>query len=292
MLPNEIKNLFEELQREATPLEASSPRGKFLIYGGSGVGKTVEALMLAQKITDSDEDIVYVDAVEGWVSANNHPSLKARVTRVPYRGLSQLEVLCMAISAKREPFDKVGCLILDEYSTMARRDVDIVLTARAAKDGTKDPDIATFTDSGISTRRMSRATDSILTLNTVHLILLAHVRMDKDKSNIEVKSPSFMPKFGGIIKEPMHVVAYMSSDQVTDGNGTPSYRRALQVHPTRKIDAKTRVGGMGVQVTPDQFNTAVLDWFKNGAPKVEVKEVEVNDVFESESEDFEGIVVE
>ena len=283
------QQLLAALESSFVPLEETEAFGKFLIYGASGTGKTVWAMKLAQEITPPDKDIIFIDAVEGWVSLINHPELKNRVRRTRYQGLSQIETLCQAIQAKAGSFANVGCIVCDEYSTMARNDVDVVVTARAAKETEKDPDVATFTDTGASTRRMDRGTRKLLnvTADGVHLIIIAHERKDKDKSNIEVCAPSFMPAFNAIVKESMHVVGRMSANEGIDDKGNPVYRWSIQVHPTRQVVAKSRVGGLAVHNSPARFISVTKAWLEGTGTTEKLDRKPVNDIIEVESADDE-----
>ena len=291
------QQLLAALESSFVPLEETEAFGKFLIYGASGTGKTVWAMKLAQEITPPDKDIIFIDAVEGWVSLINHPELKKRVRRTRFQGLSQIETLCLAVKAKAGSFANVGCIVCDEYSTMARNDVDVVITARSNKEPDKDPDIATFTDTGASTRRMDRGTQKLLnvTADGVHLILIAHERKDKDRSNIEVCSPSFMPAFNAIVKESMHVVGRITADEGVDSNGDPKYRWSLQVHPTRQFVAKSRVGGLAVHNSPAKFIAVTKAWLEGTGTTEKEDRKAVNDVIEVESTDdetFSGIRID
>jgi len=283
------QQLLAALESSFVPLEETEAFGKFLIYGASGTGKTVWAMKLAQEITPPGKDIIFIDAVEGWVSLINHPELKNRVRRTRYQGLSQIETLCQAIQAKAGSFANVGCIVCDEYSTMARNDVDVVVTARAAKETEKDPDVATFTDTGASTRRMDRGTRKLLnvTADGVHLIIIAHERKDKDKSNIEVCAPSFMPAFNAIVKESMHVVGRMSANEGIDDKGNPVYRWSIQVHPTRQVVAKSRVGGLAVHNSPARFISVTKAWLEGTDTTEKLDRKPVNDIIEVESADDE-----
>jgi ABC-type phosphonate transport system ATPase subunit len=67
-------------------MDEVAQRMKILLYGQSGVGKTVEAMELAQRCTPDDKRILYIDTGEGWVSLLNHPQLMRRTTRSGLQG--------------------------------------------------------------------------------------------------------------------------------------------------------------------------------------------------------------
>lgn len=279
-------------------LEVITPHAKIMIYGESGVGKTVEAAMLAQAITPKDKRILYVDAVEGWVSLLNHDGLTNRTSRMKYLGRSQIDSICAAIKAGNETMSKFGTIILDELSTMSKNDLDVVLRSRAAKDAGKDPDVPTQPDYLSNTERMRRTSIELLGLS-VNVILVSHLREDKDQRTgvISIK-PAFMPKFSETLRENCHVVAHMTADERTseDAEGV-KYVRVLQVYPTKSVVAKTRIGGFATRVKVEEFNEKVAAWLEDGATKtIEITELadDPDDELASseESDELAGIEVE
>jgi AAA domain len=251
--------ILAELESQMFSLEETSPYFKGLLYGPSGGGKTVEALEIAQAITPPDREIIYIDSYEGWVSLQNHPHLKKRVRRIRWQNWTQANTLLDAILANAGSFTNIGCLVWDEFSTMAERDLDTVTTNYAVKDRSKDPDISTWPDMNASSTRMRRLYDKMLTIEA-NLVIVAHQRKDQDARKVEVTSPNFLPKFGVKMLEPMHLVGYMTADQSTAPDGTAIYKREIQVHPTRLITAKSRVGGLPVVVDPIQLVQAIVEW--------------------------------
>jgi hypothetical protein len=81
-----------------------------------------------------------------------------------------------------------------------------------------------------------------------------------------------MESIEGTVKENVHVVARMTAE-VTNRTGIPLYKRTLQVHPTTMVVAKTRVGGLEILVTPQQFNDRVDQWLQAGGRLVDETEV-------------------
>lgn len=240
---------------------------KGMIYGVSGVGKTVAAMMIAQEITLPDKRILYIDTAEGWVSFKNHPDLKERAERMRYANLQQLEALCHAIRNDAEPFNQFGSIILDEASSAADSALDEVLKFRAAQDRGKDPDTPTQPDYNTTTNRVRKTYMDLLTLPGVHVILVSHARKDKDNRSVEVTSPSFLPKLGSKIKQPLHFIAHLSGNEIPGEES--KYVRLFQVHPTRTIDAKTRIGGLPPQVEYPQLMTQMKKWLGGEVPTVD-----------------------
>jgi hypothetical protein len=261
---------LQELKDSISGLDDLKTMSKFLLYGVSGVGKTVEAAELAQKTTPENKRILYVDTGEGWVSLKNHPQLMKRTQRMTYKGLSQITDLVEAIQANLAGFDDYGTIIFDEFSTSAKQFLHLVLDANEVKSLTEAPE---FKHWGILSRNIEKTLWKLLELKETHnLIFIAHERVAKNKQGIEQQAPSFMESIAASVKENMHVVARMTAE-VTNREGAPEYVRKLQVHPTKMVVAKSRIGGLDIQVSPDAFNKRVFDWLESGGKLVDEKEV-------------------
>lgn len=287
MDPKILQALTDSMQ----DLETRSPNFKAMLYGESGVGKTIMALQVAQAITDPLKSIVYIDSVEGWVSALNHKGLTERVMRMPYKGLSQIAALVEAFDEKLPPFDKVGCLILDEGSTIARADLDTVVKARAKTTPGKDADVPVLPDMNVNTQRMRMAMMSLLQ-KEMHVIIVAHIREDKDDRTGKVYTrPDFMPKVSKTLREMLHLVGHVTSSEETGVDGKPGYKRVIQVYPTEHIVAKTRVGGMGVYTSVEQLIPASIEWINGDRIDLKVNEpIKDNDSLVKEDTEIESEV--
>lgn len=237
-------------------------RMKVLLYGQSGVGKTVEAFTLAHMCLGPGQRILYIDTGEGWVSLQNHPELKKNVTRMTYKGISQIEVMVNAIKADVEGWNDYGVVIFDEFSTSAKQFLHIVLDRNNVDMLTQSPE---FKHWGILSRNIEKTYWKLMELKETHnLILIAHERTKEQKATkLEFIAPSFMDSIESTVKENVHVVARMTAE-VTNTSGSPTYSRKMQVHPTRLVVAKSRVGGLDIQVTPSRFNERIADWLANG----------------------------
>jgi hypothetical protein len=259
------------------------PYFKGMVYGPSGVGKTVLALEIAQAITPPDQFIIYLDSMENWVSIQNHPELKNRVKRFKYEGLSQIDAMRDAIKDKFDIFGNVGCFIFDELDAMQGNDLDIV--AAASKEDGHGPDDVTWPDFNKNTVRVRRTMREFLKLD-INVMMVAHDGEGKDRRGVKIQRPDFTPKLAKAINEFIHLCGYMTAEVQTAGDGN-QYTRRVQVHPTGNLVTKSRVGGLPVKVSSQQLITGIIEWRKGEREDVLVESTPV----EVESDD-PAIVVE
>ena len=245
---------------------------KGMLYGSSGVGKSVLAQLLAQKLTPPDKDIIFVDSGEGWVSLLNHKNFTKRTIRIEFQNMAQLERLASAIEKGYGRFANVGAVVLDEYSSMATSDLDAVTKRRAALDetGVKDPDTPAQPDYNTSSHRSRKVATAFAGL-PIHVIFTAHEREDKSNNGLVKYRPSFTPALGKDIRGLLHLVGYMSTTVKIkkDANGSElrEETRTIQVHPTVKIDAKSRVGGLDTVTTYEELIPVLKEWLKGAVPE-------------------------
>lgn len=287
---------IEQLRSLIEPLDLTKIKFKWLLYGTSGVGKTVEAMELAQRFTPADKKILYVDTGEGWVSLENHPQLKKRTDRMLYQGMSQFKILVDAIQSGAESFNNYGTIVFDEFSTSAQKFLHVVLDTNNVNKLTEAPE---FKHWGIVSRNVSETMWDLLRLKeSHHIVFVAHEKTKKSqRTQLEHTGPSFMESVESVVKNNVHVVSRMTAD-VSNKTGVPIYKRELQVHPTKMVAAKSRVGGLEILVTPTVFNERVLDWMQNSGNLVDEQEVvELSNEVEvpgdfGDQTDFAGFVQE
>lgn len=265
----------QALMASVAPLEDATPHVKGMIYGESGVGKTVAALQVMQAIVPKDKKILYLDAVEGWVSLINHPGLKDRVIRMQYQGLSQINLIIDLINEGDEWAKQFGGIVIDEISVIAQLDLDNVVKAQTKDDPSRDPDLPIWPDMNINTHRVRKTMIAMQRL-PFHQIYLSHIREDEDKAKgYKVIRPEFMPKTSTTIRNGLHFIAHMTAnDKTVDGKKV--YVRSLQTHPTRTVIAKSRIGGLGVHCSVEKLTSQILGWIGGNVKEVEIQEV-IND---------------
>ena len=241
---------------------------KHWIYGESGMGKTVLGMQELQRFTPPELDILYIDTARGWVSLNNHPELKKRTRRVQYQGLSQLKTLTRAIEINHPKFNNIGAIMFDEISTMEQLDTDVVQVGRGENTG--EFSAPSQPDMGVTTARIRRVFGPLLKLPQ-NIIIVSHIREDEVKigdrpTGKMVTRPNMMPKLSSLLRGMVHDISFLSADINAPLGGKPTYARTLQVMPTNKIVAKTRIGGLTPTVTPAKYLDALGEWIEGSRP--------------------------
>jgi AAA domain len=267
------KRYIRDLMSRMASMDETQASFKLLLYGDSGVGKTVEAMHIAQALTPADKIILYIDSAEGWVSLNNFPVLKRRTQRMTITRSSMMEDIANAIREGANIFGQVGCVVIDEHSSIADYDLLAVAKSRAdsGNSGDKDPDQPTQPDMGVTTNRIFKFTSGLIAIPNVHVILVTHSRIDKDNIGKTRTAPAYMPVLSKRMRELVHVVGNMTADIIVDREGKQTYNRRIQVQPTLKIVAKTRIGGLPVQVTPNELIAAAKEWLGGSRPTQEAQ---------------------
>ena len=233
-----------------------------MVYGASGVGKTVLAMQMAQKLVPRGCKILFIDSAQGFATLQINQKWRDLTTnsiRMQYKNLDQLKAVAQALKEKAAPFDNIRVVILDEGSSIAEQDLIAVSKYRTAKDSERDePNENQWSDRNIM---YNRYTDFYYELSAapVHIITIAHETKD-EKGTIKTR-PSFGPKLYGKVTEKMHLVGRVVA---TETNG--DYKRTVQVKPTRTIEAKTRIDSLNNLDTEVSFQKILeaIEVFKGG----------------------------
>ena len=131
-VPNRTKEaLWAALE---DPTEKPTP-AVICIFGDQGTGKSVSMMKFMLDIMPKDKRLIYVDSGKGWSSFQNHPEIMQalkdkRWRRMKYENLEQLIALAGAIR-EGGAFSSIGAVILDEYSSMIKKDKTWIVKARA-----------------------------------------------------------------------------------------------------------------------------------------------------------------
>jgi len=249
-----------------------------LVYGSAGAGKTVELLKLAQLVTPADKEIIFFDSAQGMVAGRNHPGVLDRVRRFQFKGVSQLAAIAIAIEDEAEGYENVGTIIVDEVSSIAKEDLSTVVVARQAAGKLTDYEGADWPGYNANLERVSRELRKLYKL-PINILLSSHMRDSEPKGlGHTLKRPSMPPELAEVGNGLVHVVAYMSAS-VREKNGNVSYTHTLQVHPTTLVFAKSRVGGLPIKTTPDDFNAKMVEFVQGKIEITEEEEISTDDTF-------------
>lgn len=265
-----------------------------MFYGDDGTGKTVAGLALLNAIVPANKRIILIDTSQNALSISNHPKLKTllpdgspRLVRLPFRGESWLHALAATIRRGILPYDRVGGIQFDEYSSMADSFLGQILKVVEDKNPERPKDDATWPEYKMLLRKMKNLNSKFAALEGVHCVYIAHERTaDKDPRNLQIVfKPNFTPSVGPEIRKPMHIIAHVTMDDAG--------RRKFQVHPDRNHLAKCKVGEIkSKEVEFKELADKTREWLMGAVPTVEERKPEPTVVpvtdEETMSNDFEG----
>jgi hypothetical protein len=290
-LPVPPKKAMEDLLASMTDMKAQHVPSMIGIYGDQGTGKTVAGMKYLQKIVPPHKKILYVDSAANWTSLMNHPELMERVKLMEYENMEQLQVLARMLRISEELREKIGGVMLDEYSVMSARDQAWIVRVRAeqvnedyfaGKAGAKykDPFQPTLPDYLGQKLRSGEAVNDFLVSKT-HTVFIAHEKLD----DIKIIQPDFPEKTGKEWQRLLHGVFHATYEVQGDKELYP-----MQLKPFNRISAKNRIGGLGRFATIEQVAEAYLKW---GITQEEVKGiVEPSvEVTEESSDDDEALAL-
>lgn len=202
---------------------------RFLIYGPKGGGKTV--------ICARADDSVVLDVEDSKRSLLNHEDT-VNVPCLPVDNFNDMDDIGLAI---REGDLKCKTLIIDGFDKLMDDTVRQLLLKACAADPKRDPLAASQLEFRYRNELIKRLAADWMTLG-VNLVFITHAEDFEDKQTERVTT---RPNLSGGLRDFMGgyvtLQGYLTAIEAEDINKT---KRHLQVHPSRRIDAKTRIGGL------------------------------------------------
>lgn len=268
MSSNNLKAALERLSAVVSPVEDTTPRGRFMFYGGSGVGKTVLSVGLLKRIAPPGKRILTIHTAEGFESLKKHGDLVKDVIQVPFTTVSDLSVIAEAIYHNQPPFDNIGGVVFDELSTMVRIHIDRHHQARLAKTpelAAKDDGTPAWPDYHKTLVDIRRMLEHFYEIPGLHVVILAHVGRVKNRQGEIVRYiPSFPERIADTVKENVNLVGYVTAKDKKKGVET-YYEREVQVMPTAMYDAKNQISGLdAVRLPVGEVVSTIANWTEAG----------------------------
>jgi len=271
-MSNEMKEALARISGSMTKVTEASPRARLCLYGRSGAGKTVLSAGIAKQLIRPGEKIIILDTSEGYESIKKHGSLADNIWQIPFTTLEDAEIIAQAIQHRMPPFDDVGCIILDEGSSISSLDTDRVYNARKTA-GKTDSEVPEWPDYNVGYVRFRNMVTQLYDTPNLHVILIAHYSEKKDrKGNVIEIFPSFAPSIAKKVKENLHLVGYVSAIQVPslDETKPAEYVRMVQVFPSALYDAKNRIVGMtNIKYSDVEIVQIIKNWIDAGGEEKE-----------------------
>ncbi len=267
-------DMLKALAADFKSVDEFSDRLKAFIYGPKGVGKTVTAAVFGKKLlAGTDKEVLFIDTSDGYRSIQNHPELLEGIRFMPYKSFSRVNFLAQAIAERKAPFDNVGVIVLDEASTMSDRHMLAKIQAE------RYPDLDVFdypVPDWPDYRKLAAHWLGLLQFMyadaNLHVIMVSHER-EKSKDNVIVKDaiPSMTPAVFAPIAQDMDLVVRQTSTQKRIG-GEWEYVREFQAWPTKKIEAKTRVGNLPMITDMSTLVKTTIEWLNRDQSAMSVEE--------------------
>lgn len=253
---------LESLAKITVPLKRRHLSAKGMFYGDSGTMKTTVAMRFAQAITPPDKRILYLDSAEGWSTLQNYEAegLMDRVLHQPVESHEQLILMAQVLLMQKAPFDKVGCVLFDEYTQMVDSDLNWIVESRAehvnSQEGSsyKDPFTPALPDYNATRIRSNKVLATFLRVPDVHLLFIGHEK----KGDRAVTIPDMQDKAGKSLYQRLHFL-YRTETVTPKEKGKSAYWRMQTVNGNR-VQAKNRINGIPAYVTDIQ---QVIDAYKN-----------------------------
>ena len=272
----EIKysNMESLFVKAIQPLKNARPPAMGLLYGGVGTLKTTNAMKMARGITPLDKKILYIDSAEGWTTLMNYPEIvedieSGRILHMQYENIEQLwELMRLLRSADKPPFNEIGAIIFDEYTSMHDEDLNYIVDVRAEqakKDGGfKDSFTPALPDYNAARIRSNKLI-ALAMKKRIHLFFIGHSKEDKRMNQL----PDMPEKAGKALYSKLHFAYYTFVDK--------SGKIVMQTTNGNRAMAKNRINGIAEHTSPEEFIDAYQKWGGGKISSVKPKEIPTED---------------
>lgn len=214
------------------------PTIKILIYGPSGVGKTVFAA--------TAPDVLFLDAEGGMLSVADK-----KIDRIKINSFKDIKDAFMFLKNEKHDYKTV---VIDSLTETQKKSMDEILKASGK-------DMPRIGDWGMNIEQIRRMVRNFRDLPMNVIITALEMNLTDEDEGISTKSPALQGKsLPQEVMGFMDVVGYMVAQEKkieSEGKGKKETEkkvvRAIRVQPTASINAKDRSPGgkLGIWVKPD-----------------------------------------
>lgn len=216
----------ESIIDRATSVQESTYYLKCLLYSTPGAGKT--------KLACESPKALLIDTEHGSRTLKNHPEL-SHVKILKIKTVQDLSDVFWAL--KDGEYPEYETIIVDTLSELQKRFLDESLRKNSASNPKADPYVPEGKDYQRNTEQIRRLVMSYRDLDR-NIIFTAHEVEEKDDADGIIKvRPALTPKVNQTLYGLMDLIGYLTV--TTDAEGKSE--RKLQVHPSRRVQAKTRI---------------------------------------------------
>lgn len=215
------------------PIKERPPYVKTLIHALPGVGKTVFAAGAPKPLL--------IDTEHGAISLLNHPNL-ATVPVLNVESFNDLNDIFWELKQEEDnPNRTYDTIVIDTISELQRKNLDEVLDKAVLKDPERSLFLPFQMDYKINTEAMRRLVTSFRDLK-YNLVITSHTLEVQDEATGALMwRPAVTPKLAQTLEGVFDIIGYMTME-INESTGEVT--RYLQVAPSRRIKAKTRIGGL------------------------------------------------
>jgi hypothetical protein len=256
------KNTVDSILNRITDLSQTSidKRVICLGYGGHGVGKTVLMAGIAQALK-GDGRVLWLDSSDGYVTLEDWRE-EGLLDDVDYLSVplwQDLPGIADAVVNRRKTpkvdLAKTTVVVLDESSSWFLSMLyDSVREAEGLKESDPLPDV--------EGRHYQRPTQAFLSIITqfikrpdIHILMTAHEQERGKTEASQQVGPSLPPAFLRGLNAKMHMVFRVEGIMKLNG-----YARQVQVQPSRKVSAKSRIRGIGPIIEFEELPGILYGW--------------------------------
>lgn len=216
---------------EVRPVQARSKFLNILVYGDSGVGKTV--LAGSADAVPSMRPVLFVDIEGGTESLRG---MYDDVETVRVQTWKQMQEVYDVLHSGNHDYSTV---VLDSLTEIQKFNMYNIMTDLVNNKEGVDPDIPGMREWGKNIEQMRRFVRAFRDLE-MHSIFTALMRSDKDqKSGVIKMKPSMSGKIADEVAAFLDIVMYYYVKEVEGENG-PETKRLLLTRATERVVAKDR----------------------------------------------------